>query len=113
MEQEAQTLNFERAAFLRDQMRAIQAIVERQKFDAAELLDRDVVGVAQSLDEACVALFHMREGKVVSRQTVFLTGTADQSKGEILSAFLAQFYSFGPSIPRDLFHGKLFWTIRP
>ncbi|MBT9153747.1 MAG: UvrABC system protein C [Firmicutes bacterium] len=102
MEQEAQTLNFERAAFLRDQMRAIQAIVERQKFDAAELLDRDVVGVAQSLDEACVALFHMREGKVVSRQTVFLTGTADQSKGEILSAFLAQFYSFGPSIPREI-----------
>jgi excinuclease ABC subunit C len=102
MTTEAEALNFERAAFLRDQIRAIAAVMERQKFDAAELLERDVVGVAQSLAEACVALFHMREGKVVSRQTVFLTGTADQSKGEILSAFLAQFYSFAPSIPREI-----------
>jgi len=102
MADEAQALNFERAAFVRDQIKAVQAIVERQKFDAAELLDRDVIGLGQSLDEACVALFHMREGKVVSRQAVFLTGTADQSKGEILSAFLVQFYTFGPSIPREI-----------
>ncbi len=102
MAAEAEALNFERAAFLRDQINAIQAVVERQKFDAAELLERDAIGVAQSLDEACVALFHMREGKVVGRKTIFLAGTADQSKGEILSAFLAQFYSFGPSVPQEI-----------
>jgi len=102
MTAESRMHNFERAAILRDQIRAVQAAVEEQKFDSAKLEDRDVVGAACSLDEACVAVFRMREGKVVSRQTVFLTGASDQSKGDVLAAFLAQFYSVGPSIPREV-----------
>lgn len=102
MQVESAALNFERAAVLRDQVRVIESVVERQKFDAAKLEDRDVVGMARSLEEACVVIFHMREGKVIARDTVFLSGTAEQSRDAVLAAFLTQFYAYSPSLPKEI-----------
>lgn len=102
MLEESENLNFERAALIRDQIRAIEIVVEKQKFDAARLEDRDVVGMARGLEEACVVLFHMREGKVVGRESVFLSGTAEQSRGDVLSAFLVQFYAYAPYLPKEI-----------
>jgi len=98
----SEQLNFERAAAVRDQVRAIESVVERQKFDEAKLLERDVVGMARSLEEACIVIFHMREGKVTGRDTVFLSGTAEQSRSEVLSAFLVQFYTYAPYLPKEI-----------
>ena len=102
MEVASDALDFERAAVVRDQVRAVENVVERQKFDAAKHLERDVVGMALSLEEACVVIFHMREGKVVGRETVFLTGTAEQNRDEVFSAFLVQFYTYAPYLPKEI-----------
>ena len=102
MQVASEKLDFERAAVARDQVRAVENVVERQKFDAAKHLERDVVGMARSLEEACVVIFHMREGKVVGRETVFLTGTAEQSRDQVFSAFLVQFYTYAPYLPKEI-----------
>jgi len=102
MEQAAEELNFERAATLRDQVRAIESLSEKQKFDAAKKLERDVVAVAIGLEEAAAAIFHMREGKVVGRETVFLACQAEQGKEEIMAAFLAQYYASSPLVPKEI-----------
>lgn len=102
MEQEAAKMNYERAATLRDQVRAIESLAEKQKFDAAKHLDRDIVAVAGALEEAAVTVFHMREGKVVGRETIFLACHVAQSKEEIMSAFVAQYYATSPELPKEI-----------
>jgi excinuclease ABC subunit C len=106
MKSAADNLDFERAAFLRDQIGAVQAVVERQKFDAARMEDRDILGMARGLEEACVVIFHMRDGKVVGRDSVFLTGTLEQSRHEVLRAFLTQFYAQASTIPGEILVGE-------
>jgi len=102
MEAAAEELQFERAAVLRDRLRGIENVLEKQKFDAAKLEERDVIGMARSLEEACVMVFHMREGKVVGRDSVFLSGTAEQSRSDVLAAFLVQFYAHAPYLPKEI-----------
>ena len=102
MKKESESQSYEKAALLRDQINAVQAVVEKQKFDAARVEDRDIVGMARGLEEACVVVFHVREGKVTSCDTVFLTGTAEQERPEVLRAFLTQFYTQASVIPREI-----------
>jgi len=102
MEQAAAELNFERAATLRDQVQAIESLAEKQKFDAAKHVERDIVGLVASLEEACATIFHMREGKVIGRETVFLAGSLEQSRAEVLAAFLAQYYAASPVVPKEI-----------
>ncbi|MDP3058776.1 MAG: excinuclease ABC subunit UvrC, partial [bacterium] len=98
--------DFEKAAKLRDKIKAIEAVFERQKADVARLEDRDAVGMARGLEEACVVIFHLREGKIIGRESMFLSGTAGQSNGEILSAFTAQHYVFAAHLPKELLIGE-------
>lgn len=102
MEKAAAKLDFERAATLRDQVRAIESLAEKQKFDAARHVERDIVGLIDGLEEACAVIFHMREGKVVGRETVFLGGSAEQGREEILAAFIAQYYAASPAVPKEI-----------
>jgi len=102
MDKAAAELNFERAATLRDQVQAIESLAERQKFDAAKHVERDIVGLIAGLEEACAVIFHMREGKVIGRETVFLGGSAEQGREEILAAFLAQYYASSPAVPKEI-----------
>lgn len=102
MQGASEELQFERAAVLRDRVRGIENVLERQKFDSAKLEERDVIGMARSLEEACITVFHMREGKVVGRDTVFLSGTAEQGRDEVLAAFLVQFYTHAPYLPKEI-----------
>jgi excinuclease ABC subunit C len=103
MEQAAEELNFERAAALRDQMRAMQQIVERQKVVfSADYADSDVVAMARSDREACVQVFFIRGGKLIGREYFILEGTEEEPDSEVLSEFLKQFYDQVPTIPQQV-----------
>lgn len=99
MEEAAEALQFERAAELRDQIKAIEQVTERQKMVSAGLEDQDLVAYARSGDETCVMVFFMREGKMVGREQFVLAGTEDVPGAEVLEAFLKQFYSDAAFIP--------------
>ncbi|HEY6075141.1 MAG TPA: excinuclease ABC subunit UvrC, partial [Anaerolineales bacterium] len=69
METAAEEMRFEKAAALRDQLKAIQSIIERQKvIFAADYLDSDVLAMARADGEACVQIFFIRAGKLIGRE---------------------------------------------
>jgi excinuclease ABC subunit C len=92
MEAAAAELKFERAAVLRDQVQSLNKVRERQKIISIEQVDQDVVGVVRQGDDACVELFFVRRGRLVGQEAFFFDRVAGASDGEILSAFVRQFY---------------------
>src|SRR5207247_5335392 len=91
--QEAPTeQQFERAALLRDQIQSLNKVRERLKIISTEEVDQDVVGVVRQGADACVELFFVRKGRLVGQEAFFFDKVAGWSDGEILSAFVRQFY---------------------
>lgn len=99
MEEAAEKLEFERAAYLRDRIRAAERITERQKIISTALKDEDVIAFARSDGEACVQIFFVRGGKLVGREHFALEGTKDEDAASILSSFVTQFYDAAAYIP--------------
>jgi len=102
MDQAAETLNFERAAIVRDQIRAVQRISERQRVVVPGGKDQDVIGTARVEDEMCVQIFHVREGHMVGKDTFTLDGVADVEDDVALTAFVRQYYSEATSLPEEV-----------
>jgi excinuclease ABC subunit C len=92
MEADAAALRFERAALLRDQIQSLNKVRERQKIISTEEIDQDVLGVVRQGSDACVELFFVRRGRLVGQESFFFDRVAGWPDGEILSAFLRQFY---------------------
>jgi excinuclease ABC subunit C len=92
MEQAAAEEKFERAALLRDQVQALNTVRERQKIISTELVDQDVIGVVRQGTDACVEVFFVRRGRLLGQEAFFFDRVAGWSDGDILGAFLRQFY---------------------
>ncbi len=92
METAAAEEKFERAAVLRNQIQSLNKVLERQKIISTDEVDQDVVGVVRQGDDACVELFFVRKGRLVGQEAFFFDRVAGWSDGEILSAFVRQFY---------------------
>ena len=99
MEQAAEQLRFERAAALRDQIRAIESVVERQKVVSTDYIDSDVLALARSNGDACVQVFFIRGGKLIGRDYFLLENAADAPDATVLSEFIKQFYDQAPVVP--------------
>ena len=103
MDEASENLEFERAAALRDRVRAVDQVLEKQKIiNTTGPGDQDVVALASEDDETCAQVFFFRGGKLVGREYFLLQGTQDTSPSEILSSFLQQFYDSAPHIPAEL-----------
>ena len=103
MERASEEMRFERAATLRDQLKAIQSIIERQKIIfASDYLDSDVLAMARSNGEACVQIFFIRGGKLIGREYFILEGTEDEADTEIMEQFITQFYTEAATIPQQV-----------
>jgi excinuclease ABC subunit C len=92
METAAAEEKFERAAALRDQIQSLNKVRERQKIISTDLVDQDVIGVVRQGGDACVELFFVRQGRLMGQEAFFFDRVAGWKDGEILSAFLRQFY---------------------
>lgn len=100
METAAQNLEFEKAARLRDQMQALERMVEKQKVLSVDKEDVDVIGLASEGAAVCVQVYFVRGGKLVGREHFFLDRTADEETGELLTAFVEQYYAKATFVPR-------------
>lgn len=99
MEQAAEALRFERAAAIRDQLRAIENVVERQKVVSSEYIDSDVIAMARSNGEACVQVFFIRGGKLIGRDYFMLEGTEETPDAGVMTEFIKQFYDRASIVP--------------
>ncbi len=103
MEKAAEELRFEKAAAVRDQIKAIQSIIERQKIVfASDYKDSDVLAMARNNGEACVQIFFIRNGKLIGREYFILEGTEDSADNEVMSEFIKQFYTEAASVPEQV-----------
>ena len=99
MRSAAEALDFERAAVLRDQIRAVEKVTERQKIVLVVEGDQDVIALAREEDDACVQVFFIRQGKLIGREYFVLAGTAEESEAEIVASFVKQFYDEAAYVP--------------
>lgn len=102
MTQASNDLEYEKAALYRDQIQAIEKVVERQKIITDDRQDSDVIAMARSKGEACVQVFFIRSGKLIGREYFILEGTDAEENSEILEEFIKQFYSQATYIPRKV-----------
>jgi excinuclease ABC subunit C len=102
METAAANLQFEKAAEYRDQLKAINKIVTKQKVIAAANTDQDVIAFAREQGDACVQIFFIRHGKLIGREYFLLDGTEGESDEAILQEFMTQFYDDAAHIPKEV-----------
>ncbi len=102
MAQASEELRFERAAALRDQIQAIERVVEKQKVISDDQIDSDVIAMARDDGEACVQVFFIRSGKLIGREYYILEGAQDEPDTEVIEEFIKQFYSEAASIPNQV-----------
>jgi len=99
MNQAAEALEFEKAALLRDQIQAIQKVIEGQRIATTVRGEQDVIAFASDKDQACVQTFFIRSGKLIGRESFVLQGTRSEEPRQIMTSFVKQFYDSSPYIP--------------
>ncbi|MCM8747671.1 excinuclease ABC subunit UvrC [Thermomicrobiaceae bacterium CFH 74404] len=104
MEEAAEQLDFERAARLRDEIKAIEHVLQHQKIITGRNETFDVLAVAQGAGgDACVQVGFVRNGKLLGSEYYLMSGArVDDTPSAILSSFVAQFYQQAAQIPGEL-----------
>lgn len=102
MEEAAEKLEFERAARLRDQIRAVEQVLESQKIVSSQAEDRDVIALAREGGESSLMVFFVRGGKLIGREHFLLTDTAGMERGEVTAAFVKQYYHRSEYVPPEI-----------
>ena len=102
MLEESKKMNFEKAAYIRDRMVAIQRVNERQKVSNISENNIDVIGIAKSEIEVCVEIFFVRGSKMVGREHYFFPDLKEMEDKEIISGFIMQYYLDNQNLPNKI-----------
>ena len=95
-------LDFEKAAYIRDRMLAIQRVNEKQKVSNITENNIDVIGIAKSEIEACIEIFFVRGSKMVGREHYFFPDLKEMEDKEIISGFIKQYYMDDQNLPNKI-----------
>lgn len=104
MEEASSRLEFEKAATYRDQVNHLRHVQEQQSVDG-EGGDADVIAIAQDAGVVCIVVIIVRGGRVLGTKDYFPKFSLEQTEGELLAAFLGQYYFGGDTrreIPNDI-----------
>jgi excinuclease ABC subunit C len=99
MKSAAQQLQFEKAALLRDQITAIEEVIEGQRIAITLQGEKDIIGLAQNEKQAYVELFFVRNNKLIGQDHFIMEGIQGESPGQIMTSFVKQYYSSASYIP--------------
>jgi excinuclease ABC subunit C len=102
MKEAAENEQFEEAARFRNRLFSVRHLAERQAADKRAVGTVDVIGVAIGGDRAAVQLFPLRDGRMVDRYGFHLENVDGREVGEVLEAFVLEYYGSAPSIPPQL-----------
>ncbi len=106
IEQAAIKQEYEKAAYLRDKMLAVENISQKQKVSNINENDIDVIGLAKNDICVCIEVFFVRQSKMVGREHYFFDNLNDMENSEILSSFVKQFYIENENIPSKIMIGE-------
>ena len=102
MEQAAEDLRFEKAAELRDRIRAIELLGARQKVVAGSLADTDVVGYFRGTAKSCFVVLHYVDGELAAKDMDLMETPMEEEEGEILSSLIKQYYGGRSRLPKHI-----------
>ncbi len=103
MKEASEKLEFEKAALIRDRIRAINAIDEKQKvINSEKQNDKDVIAIAREKNITFAEVFFIRSGKLCGRENYQINDTQDSSDQEIITIFIKQFYQNSVFIPEEI-----------
>jgi excinuclease ABC subunit C len=98
----SESMRFEEAAKVRDQLSVLEEYANKQKVVTQEEVDRDIFALAHEDDDACGIVFKVRDGKLVGKQQFYFTTVEGKSDEEILEALLERYYSTTDYIPEEI-----------
>jgi excinuclease ABC subunit C len=102
MEQASEATEYERAAALRDKVRAIERTMESQKMAAHATTEEDMLGLARQDNQAAIQLFAVRGGKMVGRDVFLLEAPHETGDAAVLAGFVLQYYERATSLPPEV-----------
>lgn len=102
MKRYAAEMEFEKAAEIRDLIDSINHITDKQKMNNTNGEDRDVIAFATNETDTVVSIFFVREGKLLGREHHHMNVDMTEAPAHILNAFVEQFYSGTPYLPREI-----------
>jgi len=102
MYEASEKMEYEQAAVCRDLIESVKKMSVKQKINDFGGMDRDVVALARTNEEAVVQVFFIREGKLIGRDHFHLKGSYGEKENDMLQAFIKQFYAGTPFIPREV-----------
>jgi excinuclease ABC subunit C len=107
MTDQAKALNFEEAAQLRNQIRALEKYAERQKVVSLEEVDRDLFAIAVDREEgiASAVMFQVRDGKIVGNRQQYLNRIGEESDERLMQLVVERCYAEATFIPDEVFVG--------
>lgn len=98
----SENLEFEKAIEYRELLASVQKIAQKQKITDTAGDDRDIIAMASEGEDAVVQVFFIRGGRLIGRDHFYLKIAENDTKSEILSSFIKQFYAGTPYIPAKL-----------
>ncbi len=99
MKKAAEALEFEKAGLLRDQIQAVERVIEGQRIATTVRGEQDVIAFVGDGDQAYVQVFFIRSGKLIGRESFVLQGTRSEELHQIMASFIKQFYASSSYIP--------------
>lgn len=102
MKKASHKMEYEKAAYYRDQLKNIETVSEKQKMLINVTKEQDYIGFAQDGDDACVQVFFVRDGKVLGREHFPINRAGNEKGAELLGSFMKQFYHARERIPKEI-----------
>lgn len=102
MQAASEELRFEDAARCRDLLNSVREVSEKQKISSGDGEDRDVIALSADGEDCVVQVFFVRDGKLIGRDHYLMKIGMEESRQEILSDFVRQFYAGTPFLPKEV-----------
>ena len=99
MKKAAEEQEFEQAAMLRNRLKAVRSLLERQRIANEAVGTLDAIGVAAEETDANAQVFQVRDGVLQDRQSFYLENAARRDEGEVAEEFVLQYYASAIAVP--------------
>lgn len=102
MKAASDAMDFEKAIEYRDLLSSVKKVAQKQKITSSNMEDRDIIAMSRDDMDAVVQVFFVREGKLIGRDHFRMSVATAETRGQILSSFVKQFYAGTPFLPKEL-----------
>lgn len=96
-------LEYEKAAVIRNKIRAIEIYSEQQKIVSFDLVERDIIADVVEDDDACGVIFKIRDGKLIGKHHFYLSNVSGKSEGEVIQALIERYYLKTDYVPESVY----------